>query len=96
MPRRKIGFSPLHVTFNLKSFRSGFKGDTIRVKLLYDCEANIETTDYDRRSVAHLAAAEGHTELLLYLINETSFNFDLVDRWGKAPLDEIHDDEIRT
>jgi len=67
----------------------------LRVKLLYDCEANIEMTDYDRRSVAHLAAAEGHTELLLYLINETNFNFGIVDRWGKTPLEEIHDDDIK-
>jgi hypothetical protein len=67
----------------------------MRVKLLYDCEANIETTDYDKRSVAHLAAAEGHTELLLYLINETNFNFELKDRWGNTPMDEIHDEEIR-
>jgi len=41
------------------------------------------------RTVGHLAAAEGHTELLLYLINETNFNFDLKDRWGNKPLDEI-------
>jgi len=47
------------------------------------------------RTVAHLAAAEGHTELLLYLINETDFDFDLQDRWGNRPLDEIHDLEIR-
>ena len=65
------------------------------VKLLHDCEANIETSDYDLRSVAHLAAAEGHTELLLYLINETNFNFDIKDRWGKKPLEEIADPRIR-
>lgn len=73
----------------------GFKGETSIVKLLNDCEANIEISDYDLRSVAHLAAAEGHTELLLFLINETDFNFDLKDRWGKKPLDEIADTRIR-
>lgn len=55
----------------------GYKGDTGIVKLLHDCEAKIETSDYDLRTVAHLAAAEGHTELLLYLINETNFNFGI-------------------
>lgn len=63
----------------------------MRIKLLNDCEADIEASDYDLRTVAHLAAAEGHTELLLYLINETDFNFDLKDRWGKKPLEEIID-----
>ncbi len=53
------------------------------MRLLKECEANIEEVDYDFRSVAHLAAAEGHTELLLFLINETKFNFSLKDRWGK-------------
>jgi ankyrin repeat protein len=73
----------------------GFKGDTEKVKLLKDCEANIEVSDYDLRTVAHLAAAEGHWELLNYLIVETNFNFLLKDRWGKKPLEEIHDAEKR-
>lgn len=73
----------------------GYKGDTGIVKLLHDCEAKIETSDYDLRTVAHLAAAEGHTELLLYLINETNFNFGIQDRWGKKPLEEIQDLDIR-
>ena len=45
--------------------------------------------------MAHLAAAEGHTELLLFLINETDFNFEIVDRFGKKPLEEINDIDIR-
>ena len=73
----------------------GFKGDTSIVKLLYECEANIEQSDYDLRTVAHLAAAEGHTELLLYLIRDTNFNFNITDRWGKKPLEEINDDGVR-
>jgi hypothetical protein len=43
-----------------KSYRCGYKGDTARVKLLYDCEADIEVSDYDFRTVGHLAGAEGH------------------------------------
>jgi hypothetical protein len=65
------------------------------VKLLKECEADIEISDYDRRSVGHLAAAEGHTELLIFLINETNFDFNLKDRWGKKPLEEIADEGIR-
>ncbi len=46
----------------------GFKGDILRVSLLKDCEANIEIADYDLRTVAHLAAAEKHWDLLSYLV----------------------------
>lgn len=73
----------------------GFRGTTSIIKLLNDCEANLQVSDYDFRTVAHLAAAEGHTELLLYLINESTFDFSLKDRWGKTPLDEISDQAIR-
>jgi len=34
---------------------------------LYDCEADIEIADYDFRTVGHLAGAEGHEELLIFL-----------------------------
>lgn len=73
----------------------GFKGDTAKVRLLKECEANIEISDYDLRTVAHLAAAEGHWDLLNYLILGTDFNFELQDRWEKKPLDEIEDFDKR-
>ncbi len=46
----------------------GFEGDISRVRMLKECEANIEIADYDLRTVAHLAAAEGHKDLVYYLI----------------------------
>jgi ankyrin repeat protein len=67
----------------------GSKGDLKRVKLLKECDADIEASDYDLRTVAHLAAAENQWELLKYLASHTKFNFYLVDRWGKTPLDEL-------
>lgn len=73
----------------------GFEGDISRVRLLKECEANIEIADYDLRTVAHLAAAESHWDLVKYLIEHTDFNFQLKDRWGKTPLDEIQDPKKR-
>ena len=58
----------------------GFDGDLKRMKLLKECEANIEISDYDLRTVAHLAAAEGHWDLIVFLIIDTHFNFSLKDR----------------
>jgi hypothetical protein len=43
------------------------------------------------RTVAHLAAAEKHWDLLTYLVTHTKFNFDMKDRFGKTPFDEIDD-----
>lgn len=76
-------------------FRCGFRGLLDKVKLLYDCESDIEASDYDKRTVAHLAAGEDHYELLEYLVLGTDFNFELRDRWGHAPLDEVKDEGRR-
>jgi ankyrin repeat protein len=73
----------------------GSKGDLKRVKLFKECEADIEASDYDLRTVGHLAAAENQWELLKYLASHTKFNFDLVDRWGKTPLDELPNPKLR-
>ena len=41
------------------------------------------------RTIGHLAAAEGHLELLEYLAKHSKFNFELEDRWGTKILDEL-------
>jgi len=69
----------------------GYDGDLEKLKTLHLCEANLESADYDKRTLGHLAAAEGHVELLKYLIEETEYNFDLQDRWGNQILDELKD-----
>jgi hypothetical protein len=50
---------------------------------------NLEIADYDLRHVAHLAACEGHLDVLKYLITATTFNFLLKDRWGNNAFDEM-------
>lgn len=57
-------------------------------------------SDYDLRNIGHLAASEGHLEMLEFLILETKFDFDLADRWGRSPLEEMahkvsRDDKMR-
>lgn len=56
---------------------AGFENDLKKIKLLYKCDVNLEVSDYDKRSVGHLAAAEGHQEILEFLATETKFNFEL-------------------
>ena len=67
----------------------GYKGDLELLKLLNKCEVNLEQTDYDLRHVGHLAACEGHYEMLEYLAKETTFSFEMQDRWGNCTFDEM-------
>ena len=63
--------------------------------MLHKCNIDLEISDYDKRSVGHLAAAEARYEVLEYLAKETNFNFDLSDRWGTKVLDECKSNELR-
>lgn len=45
--------------------------------------------------MGHLAAAEGHLDMLIYLAQSTNFNFNLKDRWGNTIITEIKDRAIK-
>eukprot|EP00186_Timspurckia_oligopyrenoides_P001333 CAMPEP_0182451250 /NCGR_PEP_ID=MMETSP1172-20130603/43616_1 /TAXON_ID=708627 /ORGANISM="Timspurckia oligopyrenoides, Strain CCMP3278" /LENGTH=1024 /DNA_ID=CAMNT_0024649003 /DNA_START=175 /DNA_END=3249 /DNA_ORIENTATION=- len=49
--------------------------------------ANLNFTDYDRRSALHLAAAEGHAHVVEYLLSQ-GCDAEEKDRWGRAPVEE--------
>ena len=66
------------------------------VRLLTLCEVNLNLSDYDKRTLGHLAACEDHRELLVYLSKETDFDFTFKDRFGKSTLGEIEDLDFRT
>lgn len=68
---------------------AGFEGDLKKLKLLHKCEVNLEISDYDLRNIAHLAACEGHVNILEYLVTQTNFNLELKDRWGTTAFDEM-------
>ena len=48
----------------------------------------VDSADYDRRTCVHLAAAEGHEEVLSFLI-EHGATIHPKDRWGNTPLHEV-------
>ncbi len=50
---------------------------------------DLNLSDYDNRTIGHLAACENKTDILEYLSTETEFNFMLKDRNGKTTMDEI-------
>ena len=74
----------------------GFNDDVNKLSFLVKGEADVEQADYDKRTIGHLAAAEGNIEVLKFLATRTDFNFDLVDRWDNPVLGELKDKEARS
>lgn len=49
---------------------------------------DITLSDYDGRTALHLAAAEGHLDCVVFLLEQCKVPFDPKDRWGNRPIDE--------
>ncbi|GAA6088800.1 glutaminase kidney isoform, mitochondrial isoform X1, partial [Tachysurus ichikawai] len=49
---------------------------------------DMEQKDYDSRSALHVAAAEGHVDVVRFLLEACKVNPVPKDRWGNTPLDE--------
>uniref|UniRef100_A0A8D3CUX5 glutaminase n=1 Tax=Scophthalmus maximus TaxID=52904 RepID=A0A8D3CUX5_SCOMX len=49
---------------------------------------DMEQRDYDSRTALHVAAAEGHTEVVRFLLEACKVNPVPKDRWGNTPMDE--------
>ena len=71
--------------------QAGFENDVDFIRLLNRCSFDLNQSNFDKRTVGHLAACENHRDMLLYLATETDFNFLFMDRFGKCPLGEIRD-----
>jgi len=78
-----------------KLLEYAYKGDLEKLRLFYDCGANLNAEDYDKRTVAHIAAAEGHINIIKFLVEETYVNIIVSDRWGNTPYSEARNREIK-
>ncbi len=63
------------------------KGDLEEVRKLVAQGADYNASDYDGRTPIHLAAAEGHGDVVSYLLDLRATP-NPVDRWGFTPADE--------
>lgn len=63
------------------------QGDVNEVCLLIPVVSDINEGDYDQRTALHLAAGEGHDEIVQILC-EGGANPNAADRWGGKPLDD--------
>jgi hypothetical protein len=67
---------------------AAFDGDLEEVKLLLAIgNIDLNEGDYDRRTALHLAAGEGHTDIVEFLCQAGS-DPNASDRWGGRPLDD--------
>eukprot|EP00899_Mesostigma_viride_P007204 jgi/Mesvir1/16485/Mv10043-RA.1 len=57
------------------------------LKSLLDHNVDPNSCDYDRRTALHVAAAEGKTAIVEFLIAHNA-DVNVVDRWGASPLDD--------
>jgi len=64
------------------------KGDgALLMKIVGQGVVSINDGDYDKRTALHIAAAEGHFELVKTLV-EAGADINSMDRWGGTPLDD--------
>jgi len=68
------------------------EGDLASLNLQFCSGADLFVSDYDQRTALHLAASEGHTEIVRFIIEcapgvRRHEMISLVDRFGGTPLD---------
>jgi ankyrin repeat protein len=64
-----------------------FDGDVKKLYRLLKSGIPVNAGDYDQRTAAHIAAAEGNTVALKALL-EYGVDLTLKDRWNKTPIDD--------
>ena len=63
------------------------QGDLEHLKVLFNKEVDWNQSDYDKRTVLHIAVSEEHIEVVSYLLRVAKTNPHKQDRWSKSPYD---------
>ena len=69
------------------------EGDVSRIRVLAQNGVDVSLGDYDDRTPLHLAACNGHTAVLEYLLQQKTVLVNAVDRFGGTPfVDSVRHD----
>ena len=64
-----------------------YDGDILSLRRLLKAKIQVDAADYDKRTGAHIAAAEGNLTAMKLLV-EYGADLTLEDRWGNTVYDE--------
>ncbi|XP_048050331.1 glutaminase kidney isoform, mitochondrial isoform X1 [Megalobrama amblycephala] len=85
-PRREGGDQRVKSVINL--LFAAYTGDVSALRRFALSSMDMEQRDYDSRTALHVAAAEGHVEVVRFLLEACKVNPGPKDRWGNTPIDE--------
>ncbi|XP_047642900.1 glutaminase liver isoform, mitochondrial isoform X3 [Phacochoerus africanus] len=85
-PRREGGEIRNKTVVNL--LFAAYSGDVSALRRFALSAMDMEQKDYDSRTALHVAAAEGHTDVVKFLIEACKVNPFVKDRWGNIPMDD--------
>uniref|UniRef100_A0A914E0Z4 glutaminase n=1 Tax=Acrobeloides nanus TaxID=290746 RepID=A0A914E0Z4_9BILA len=84
-PRRKQGDDEKNLIVAL--LFAAESGDMNTIRRIYMKGIDMGLKDYDKRTALHLAACEGHTHVVEFLLHVAKVQPEPRDRWNMTPLD---------
>nr|XP_060478422.1 glutaminase kidney isoform, mitochondrial isoform X2 [Panthera onca] len=77
-----------HVKSVINLLFAAYTGDVSALRRFALSAMDMEQRDYDSRTALHVAAAEGHVEVVKFLLEACKVNPFPKDRWNNTPMDE--------